>query len=114
MLTVVNKYTHTYGSTSIYVGRPSALGNPFSIPQHGDRDMVIGKYINWLAENWNNTTVHDKLMMLASREKMGLNTYLVCYCAPLSCHAGIIKIMVGCIVDSPDDPITAFNNYFNK
>ena len=31
----------------IYIGRPSAYGNPFKIGRDGDRAMVVAKYREW-------------------------------------------------------------------
>src|SRR5262245_58764119 len=46
MITVVNKRHHRGGG--VYIGRPSLLGNPFRIGEHGTREEVIAKYRVWL------------------------------------------------------------------
>lgn len=46
MIKVVNR--KTYRGKSVYVGRPSVLGNPFVIGKDGDRPAVIFKYRRWL------------------------------------------------------------------
>lgn len=46
MINIVNR--KTYRGESVYVGRPSALGNPFVIGRDGDRETVIEKYRRWL------------------------------------------------------------------
>src|SRR6266545_1014886 len=35
---------------AIYVGRPTAFGNPFELGRDGDRDEVVERYRRWLAE----------------------------------------------------------------
>jgi len=46
MITVVNK--RYYRGGGVYIGRPSLLGNPFRIGEHGTRKEVIAKYRVWL------------------------------------------------------------------
>lgn len=35
-----------------YVGRPSALGNPFLVGRDGTREDVIARYRKWLRAQW--------------------------------------------------------------
>ena len=66
---------------AVFVGRPTKWGNPFKIGQDGTRDEVIAKYREMLA-------VDPGLVQDARRELRGKN--LVCWCAPLPCHADIL------------------------
>jgi len=67
---------------AVYVGRPSAYGNPFSIGKHGDRDAVIEKYIAWLHETPG--FVERVRTELAGKD-------LICWCAPEACHGHILR-----------------------
>lgn len=64
----------------VYIGRPSKWGNPFVIGKDGNRDEVIAKYENYLVKN--------KYLMSQLHELKGKN--LVCWCAPLACHADVL------------------------
>lgn len=66
---------------AVYVGRPSKWGNPFVVGPDGTRDEVIHQYEVMLQ-----FTAH--LMREAKRELRG--KHLVCWCAPLPCHADIL------------------------
>jgi hypothetical protein len=46
MIRIENK--KTYRGDGVYIGRPSLLGNPFKIGQHGTRREVIQRYRAWL------------------------------------------------------------------
>ena len=65
----------------VYVGRPSKWGNPFTIGQDGRREDVIRKYAEWLS-------TQPELLAAAKVELRGRN--LICWCAPLPCHADVL------------------------
>lgn len=65
---------------AIYVGRPTAFGNPFEIGRDGDRARVIERYRLWLAQP-EQAELRDRVR----RELRGRD--LTCWCAPLPCHA---------------------------
>lgn len=65
----------------VYVGRPTVFGNPFVIGPDGTRDEVIAKFRAYFEGN-------EELKARARRELRGKN--LVCYCAPLACHADVL------------------------
>jgi len=77
---VLNKYKLN-GRTGIYVGRGTIYGNPFVIGKDGDRATVIRKFEEYFNER-------GELRRLALKELRGRN--LICYCAPLACHADIL------------------------
>lgn len=66
---------------SIYIGRPSKWGNPFTIGKDGTRSDVIRKYIKYLQDRPN-------LLRAARTELRGKN--LVCWCAPQECHGDVL------------------------
>lgn len=64
---------------TVYVGRPSKLGNPFIIGHHGDREKVIRlfrRYARWY--------LMSDIAMLDYEDVLG------CYCHPQKCHADVI------------------------
>lgn len=89
-------------SDGVYVGRTRSVGslyrdalhelaNPFSVKQYG-RDGCIARYRKWLWQKIQDRdpSVLDALEKLKCIHGTGeLN--LVCHCAPLPCHADVIK-----------------------
>ncbi len=68
----------------VYVGRPSAWGNPFVIGADGSREEVVAKYREWIAGQ---PKLLRKLPALAGKR-------LGCFCAPLPCHADVLADLV--------------------
>ena len=66
---------------AIYVGRPSKWGNPYIIGNNGTREEVIEHYREWLFFQlfWGKLDISE----LRGKD-------LVCWCAPLPCHADIL------------------------
>lgn len=92
MITVLSKRN---GARGEYVGRPSALGNPFVISESGDRAAAIAKYEIWLREqiaSKNAPVIRElnRLALIARKQDLAL----VCWCSPLPCHADIIKLLL--------------------
>jgi len=81
MSKVLNKHKSGIPSGAVYIGRGSAFGNPFQIPRDGDREEVIEKFRLWIQ-------TQPKLIERVKRELKGRD--LVCYCAPLPCHADLL------------------------
>lgn len=69
----------------VYVGRPSKWGNPFHIGKDGTREQVIERYRMMMGKPWDGRG-HPLLKDLD--ELRGKD--LVCWCAPLPCHADIL------------------------
>ena len=85
MITIVNR--KTYCEESIYIGRPSVLGNPFCIGKDGDRATVLAKHRRWL---WNEIQrgagpVFEELQRLAELARTN-DLVLSCWCMPQPCH----------------------------
>lgn len=92
-ITVLNKRTLSDplpGTTRVYVGRPSPLGNPYAIGRDGDRDTVVAKYRRWLHANLETREVRLALHDLLASARQGA-LELVCWCAPQACHADVIR-----------------------
>ncbi len=63
----------------VYVGRPTRWGNKFLIGKDGDRAGVIQKF----AESLTEADYIDIKTKLRGKD-------LVCWCAPLLCHADVL------------------------
>ena len=89
MITVGNK---RFGARGEYVGRPTALGNPFVARNESERDHVCDQYERWLRKKIaeKDPAVCAALNALYKKAKAGPIT-LVCWCAPRRCHADSIK-----------------------
>lgn len=77
---VWNKRDPRTPEDAVYVGRPSVWGNPWSIGKDGTREQVVQKYRDMvLSTGWSGSIKQDL------RGK-----HLVCWCAPLACHADVL------------------------
>lgn len=79
---VWNKRDPLCPADAVYVGRPTKWGNPYAIGVHGDRLQVIEKYRQRL-EAMDPALRREWLQPLVGKD-------LVCWCAPLTCHADIL------------------------
>lgn len=92
--------------TVVYVGRPSIFGNPWShmpnttaIHKVATRKDAIDAYRQWLTETLSNPATNTPYwfnienVMVHKIVKHGHLT-LLCWCAPLPCHANIIASVV--------------------
>jgi len=89
-ITVGNKRN---GAKGIYVGRPSALGNPFIVGRDGPAGSLIEPYRSWLAEriSQKDTKVLAALQEIKSQVEAQGSITLVCWCSPNPCHANVIR-----------------------
>lgn len=78
---VYNKYHKDAPLGSVYIGRPTKWGNPFSIGKDGTREEVVIKYEQYLKNR-------PELIKAAKKELKGKD--LVCYCAPKTCHGDVL------------------------
>ncbi len=77
-----------------YVGRPSPLGNPFQLGRDGSRAEVIARYRLWLWAQLQQpgSIQHRELQrLLVQALGQGGRLELLCWCAPLRCHAEVIR-----------------------
>lgn len=77
---VINRKLAPPGAWDVYIGRPSAWGNPFKIGRDGDRAEVIRKYEAWLRGQ---PRLMARLPELRGR-------VLACWCKPLPCHGDVL------------------------
>jgi hypothetical protein len=81
MARTLNKRRHKIPKDAVYVGRPTKWGNPFTIGKDGTRVEVVEKHKEWIK------TQPQLLACLCElRDKD-----LVCWCAPLACHADTLR-----------------------
>lgn len=78
---VLNKARDGVPEGAVYVGRPTRWGNPYKIGPHGDRTEVIRQFEKHMEDK-------PYLWDAAVRELRGKD--LVCWCAPLPCHADVL------------------------
>jgi hypothetical protein len=86
---VWNRHAGPAPAPSIYVGRPSRWGNPWTHLPYGGaphraetREAAIAAYRTWLDEQ----LVRDPTFL----EPLRTAAALVCSCAPLPCHADVL------------------------
>lgn len=98
------KKSELIGVQEVYIGRGSALGNPFThlpiekskaIFQVESREKAIEEYERWIWQKIGDKdeAVIKELENIKSKAKAG-KVYLVCYCKPKKCHGDIIKMIV--------------------
>ena len=99
MIYVVNKRVYTPTKDDIYIGRPSILGNPWTHMKGTvasfvveTREEAIANYLPYLRDMYlKDKEVKSLLNSLVRKHREGKNIYLVCWCAPKSCHGDILK-----------------------
>lgn len=91
MINVLNR-KDSKGIPGTFVGRPSALGNPFIITGGGERASAIQKYETWLRQQIEDEDrdVMEAFLVLLRQARRG-DVNLICFCAPEPCHADVIK-----------------------
>lgn len=68
---------------SVYVGRPSAFGNPFVVDRDGTREECVALFAEWI--------MLPEQAPLRERVRSELaGKHLVCWCAPQACHADVL------------------------
>jgi|SRR6185295_8750067 len=98
MITILNLHQDKYPTSRIncyIVGRPSSLGNPYQIGRDGDRAEVIHKYRHWLPAAYKSHPIVKRIIdRMVTAYSAGKEIKLYCYCAPLPCHADVIRDFV--------------------
>ena len=96
---IANRKTNDIPSDAIsfYVGRPSALGNPFVMEDDSDeeRGRVCAEYGRWLQQRLEEgdkevTEQVESICRVAHHNAV----YLECWCFPKRCHAEEIRDVV--------------------
>ncbi len=82
MPVVLNKRRDKIPADAVYVGRPSKWGNPIVLGKDTDiREEAIMMYRNWVRSKI--ATKELDISELRGKD-------LVCWCAPLPCHADVL------------------------
>jgi len=90
---VVNKRSYT-GNDAHYVGRPTVLGNPFTVKEYG-HNVCIDMYKVWLIDQIKRETpVLKKLQELSVWLRHNQHIKLMCWCSPKPCHADVIAAVL--------------------
>ena len=75
-----------------YVGRPTALGNPFELGKDGDRETCVELYREWLGDKlYKDNPQMTQFIQLVEWMMIECYMELVCSCAPKACHADVIR-----------------------
>lgn len=72
--------------TFVYIGRPSPLGNPYTLEDPSDdlaRAHVIEQYRAWFIEQIDNPEFRQAVEKVRGYD-------LGCWCAPRACHGDVI------------------------
>lgn len=77
---VLNKRCDAIPEGAAYVGRFTVWGNPFILGLDGTREEVVEKYRERL--------LASPALMARLGELRGMD--LVCWCAPMPCHADVL------------------------
>lgn len=80
--------------TTVYVGRPTPLGNPFAIGIDGTREEVVEEYAEWLNVQLQDPEPNEQQAMfskLIQKARLHGRLHLQCWCAPKKCHAEVIR-----------------------
>ncbi len=80
------------GFQLVRVDRKTPLGNPFPEPTHG-REGCIALYRNWLDRQLDDPDSPASIQFNGIRDRVlqGQSIALMCWCAPLACHADVIQ-----------------------
>lgn len=94
---VTNRKTTGIIPGSIYIGRPSPLGNPFTHlrtrtlaeTQVATVEAAIAAYRQWLYRMLANPGIQNDLVRDALRQ-LNTDSVLACWCKPNPCHGDVI------------------------
>lgn len=91
---VLNKHHGNIPEGAIYVGRPSTWGNPFVVSHMWDHSGLVLTREEAIAR----FRVHATTVRLKNNPDWLVPLYeaeaLVCWCAPLSCHADVLVELI--------------------
>lgn len=94
------------GAHVVYVGRPTALGNPFAVGIDGTRDEVVEDYAGWLQDKLDDPDPNEQQQMFAELI-IAARTHdvlaLQCWCAPQACHADVLREELLSILENPNE-----------
>ena len=85
---VLNKRTDIIPPDAVYVGRPSKWGNPFRVGMRHNGIILNRKGV--ISAHKDHLLLSTEGHILTSQIKELRGKDLVCWCAPLPCHADIL------------------------
>jgi hypothetical protein len=88
---VHNKRAGKTPAHTVYVGRPTKWGNPFSVERYG-RAEAIEQYKRWVIK-----PAPARLRQEMREQLRGKD--LECWCAPEACHAHVIAFIANTLTD---------------
>lgn len=96
MIYVVNRKNFqepSFDFVSVYIGRPSALGNPFKIGDGVTRQESLERYRIYLNDRIKkrDENIIKELNRIYEIALSGVDVYLVCHCKPKPCHGDYLK-----------------------
>ena len=92
---VLNKRIDKIPPNAIYVGRPSKWGNPYRATAKVGRLEVITRFREYATQR-----LQDEPYWLDSLRGHDL----VCWCAPLPCHADVLLELANEVLPAPEAP----------
>lgn len=98
---VWNKRDKNCPDDAIYVGRPSKWGNPLSLEEvHRMRPLLNERELHEVAVSWFREYLKSKPELVAEAKQVLRGHDLVCWCAPLPCHADVLLELANKPIDS--------------
>lgn len=73
-----------YGTYDVYIGRPSAFGNPYVVARDGTGEEVVDLYRQYFHMRIGRDEQFRKRVAALKGKVLG------CYCKPLPCHGDVI------------------------
>jgi hypothetical protein len=98
-LTVVNKHHGQWPHRRyVYIGRPSALGNPFPVNAGRTREEAVAEFEIYLQQQMEagNEAILNELERIGAMvlDDSGEPVCLQCFCAPKACHGDVIRRVI--------------------
>ncbi len=86
---VINKYKASKEelAKAVYIGRPSALENPFKLSSEMSRDKSVKRFRSYFI----NEIAQRNQAIISALESLNEEDLLLCHCAPLACHGDTVK-----------------------
>ena len=88
---VLNKRTDKIPPDAVYVGRPTTWGNPMTVREVRSLNPGLTEFeANQIAVNWYRQYIKLRPDLIEAARRELRDKDLVCWCAPLPCHADIL------------------------
>ena len=96
LLTVGNVYKQDSKDGDMYIGRPSAVGNPYVVGPLYSRHEAIERYKPWLEEKImrRDPQVLKVIENIEHQLNQGKPVRLMCFCKPHACHGDVLREVI--------------------